>query len=124
MVVFPNNYCAFYRANGCSTSVVLIRPSLLWRLELKEDNYRCRQKVLPNLTGSHHLDAVRVSPSSKAEVVSRNVNEASDGAVGLALAVTSAGSEEDPNQSLLEESFAAAELQLSSLELTLTEEGQ
>lgn len=98
--------------------VVCYRPSLLWRLELREDGYRCRQKVLPNLLGSHHLDAVRVT--NEADQASRSVPEAA----GIAIAVTSAGSEDDPNQSLSEDP-TAGEMQLSSLEVSLTgEEGE
>ena len=90
----------------------------MWRLELREDGYRCRQKVLPNLLGSHHLDAVRVT--NEAEQASRSVPEAA----GIAIAVTSAGSEDDPNQSLSEDPMTG-ETQLSILEVSLTgEEGE
>lgn len=99
--------------------VICYRPSLLWRLELREDGYRCRQKVLPNLHGSHHLDAVRVT--NEAEQMSRSVPEAA----GIAIAVTSAGPEDDLNQSLSEDP-TAGETPLSSLEVSLTggEEGE
>ena len=35
------------------------RPTLLWRLDMREDSHRRRMKLLPNPNGSMHTEAVR-----------------------------------------------------------------
>jgi WD40 repeat protein len=39
-----------------------LKPTLLWRLEMKEDYCRRRMKLIPNPGGSSHVDALRDNP--------------------------------------------------------------
>lgn len=38
---------------------LLSRPTLLWKLDMKEDSSRRKMKLLPNINGSNHSDAIR-----------------------------------------------------------------